>query len=110
METRQTATRTGQVARRFIVIACTVAALSGGGPALEANAAPGIAYILPAISDANQNLDLTAGEFISAYRRGSIHRVFPTELYPVTLGTIQNGRSKSYKTAWKLLNDLRFIK
>ena len=60
----------------------------------------------------SDNLNLTAIEFIGKCVRGSVLEVFPSEYYYATLGEINvlRRRSRSARTAFKLLNDSRFRK
>lgn len=74
---------------------------------------PGSTYVDSAFAadcSAENNLEETAQSFIGRCRRGKINRVFPTELLLVKVGAIRDGKSKSYRKAWKLLNDSRFKK
>jgi hypothetical protein len=59
---------------------------------------------------AKNNTSELATNFIARCCKGSIKSVFPGEMYSKTVGEIKKGKSKSHKTAWKLLNDGRFKK
>lgn len=60
--------------------------------------------------EANENLSLFADTFISACRKASIRREFPSEYLNSYLEDIKNNSSAAGKRAWKLLNDGRFKK
>ena len=51
----------------------------------------------------DDNLDLTADEFISKCCKGSIRRKFPSDYYGRTLREIQGDNSRDGKSARKLL-------
>ena len=51
----------------------------------------------------NDNLDLTADEFISKCVKGSVRRRFPSDYLSKTLREIEDDNSKDGKTARKLL-------
>ncbi|MDF5712212.1 MAG: hypothetical protein PUP90_32185 [Nostoc sp. S4] len=55
--------------------------------------------------EANDNLSLFADTFISACRKASIRREFPSEYLNSYLEDIKNDKSAPGKRAWKFLND-----
>jgi hypothetical protein len=69
-------------------------------------------YLVAQAADcvASNNLGDIADSFISRCRKGSIRQAYPGELLNETLGNIKAGSAANYKTAWKLLNDNRFVK
>lgn len=89
-------------------------ALGGAAPAAGAvERVEGAPLSAPAIAKdcvAKNNPEDIAMSFIERCRKGSIHREFPGTHYSQRLGDIQRGQSKADKTAWKLLNDHRFMK
>jgi hypothetical protein len=98
-------------ARRATMVVLSCMLLTGASPALDAQAAATSTTQNPASCRPDDNLNDLAGRFISRCRKASIRRVFPAQHLGETLGQIKNGPGlKSYKTAWKLLNDGRFVK
>ncbi len=67
-------------------------------------------FLFAADCVAKNNFNEKAISFIARCRKGSIKSVFPGEMYSKTIAEIKKGKSKSHKTAWKLLNDNRFKK
>jgi hypothetical protein len=100
---------------RSLLAAALVAGALTGAPVVAHAAAPTHHETQTAVSvrgacDAGDNLGEIANNFISRCRKASIRQVFPGEHYGDTLGEIRNCRTKSCKTAWKLLNEGRFKK
>ncbi|UGQ12973.1 hypothetical protein LO772_04950 [Yinghuangia sp. ASG 101] len=98
-------------ARGLLAAALAVGALTGA-PAVSHAAQPAApaGISVRGACDAGDNLGEIANNFISRCRKASIRQVFPGEHYGDTLGEIRDCRTKSCKTAWKLLNDGRFKK
>lgn len=98
------------LARAFAASAIAMAGVIGVSSGTGVLETPSAMAAPPASCQANDNLLQIADTFISQCRKGSIRREFPAQRYSNPLSDIKRGRTGSFKTAWKLLNDGRFAK
>lgn len=88
--------------------------ITSAGTASAATLTPAASVVMaiPPSCGVNDNLTLTADQFLAKCVRGSVRSEFPTPLLNVTVQTIRDNRSLNgdYSKAWKFISQTRFRK
>lgn len=88
--------------------------ITSAGTASAATLAPTapVVMAIPPSCNPNDNLTLTADQFLAKCVRGSVRREFPSQLLNVTVDYLQNNRNLSpdHSKAWKFISQTRFRK